>query len=114
MSVDISPELTPELVAARRHAPPGNTVIFGLKGVYGLSPRSIQMPINERESIETGQITISMDPDVDESFNIGVMDFERLKLKVRYGVQIIFPGMWKMITEGNHDPSLLNPIRAMA
>jgi hypothetical protein len=114
MSVDVSPELTPELVAARKHAPLGNQVVFGLKGVYGLSQRSISMPLNERESIESGQIAISMDPDADPSFNIGVIDFERLKLKVRYGVQIVFPGLWKMVTEGNHDPGLLNPVRAMA
>jgi hypothetical protein len=114
MSIDISPELTPELVAARKHAPPGSRVIFGLKGVYGLSPRSIKMPINERESIESGQIAISMDPDCDPSFNIGIIDFEQLKLKVRYGVQIVFPGLWKLVTEGNYDPGLLNPVRAMA
>ena len=114
MSIDISPELTPELVAARKQAPPGSRVIFGLKGVYGLSPRSIEMPINERESIESGQIAISMDPDCDPSFNIGVIDFDQLKLKVRYGVQIVFPGLWKLVTDGNHDPGLLNPVRAMA
>jgi hypothetical protein len=114
MSIDISPELTPELVAARKQAPPGSRVIFGLKGVYGLSPRSIEMPINERESIESGQIAISMDPDCDPSFNIGIIDFEQLKLKVRYGVQIVFPGLWKLVTDGNHDPGLLNPVRAMA
>jgi hypothetical protein len=114
MSVNVSPELTSELVAARRHSPPGSSVIFGLKGIYGLSKGSIAMPINERETIESGQIAISMDPDVDPSFNIGIMDYERLKLKVRYGVQMVFPGMWKMITEGKHDPSLLNPVRAMA
>jgi hypothetical protein len=114
MSIDISPELTPELVAARKHAPAGSRVVFGLKGVYGLSPRSIEMPINERESIESGQIAISMDPDTDHSFNIGIIDFEQLKLKVRYGVQIVFPGLWKLVTEGNYDPGLLNPVRAMA
>jgi len=114
LSIEVSPELTPELVAARRHAPPGSSVVFSLKGVYGLSKRSITMPINERESIESGQIAISMDPDVDPSFNIGVIDYERRKLKVRYGVQIVFPGLWKMVTDGNHDPSLLNPVRAMA
>jgi len=114
MSVDISPELTPELLASRRNAPPGSQVVFSLKAIYGLSPRSYQFPINERESIESGQISISADPDVDPSFNIGVIDYDRLKLKVRYGVQIVFPGLWKMVTEGNHDPSLLNPVRAMA
>jgi hypothetical protein len=114
MSVHVSPELTPDLVAARKHAPPGSQVVFGLKAVYGLSPRSVTMPINERETIESGQIAISLDPDVDPSFNIGIIDYERLKLKVRYGAQIVFPGLWKMVTEGKHDPSLLNPVRAMA
>src|SRR6266545_3441641 len=114
MSIQVSPELTPELVAARKHAPPGNQVVFGLKGMYGLSQRSISMPLNERESVESGQIAVSMDLDADPSFNIGVIDYERMKLKVRYGVQMVFPGLWKLVTEGKHDSGLLNPVRAMA
>jgi hypothetical protein len=114
MAIHVSPELTPELLAERRRSQPGNQVVFGLKAVYGISTHSITMPLNERESIESGQVTVSIDPDADPSFNVGVIDYDRLKLKVRYGVQIVFPGLWKMITEGNHDPSLLNPVRAMA
>lgn len=114
MSVHVSPELTPELVATRKHAPLGNQVVFGVKALYGLSPRSVTMPLNERESIESGQIAAMIDPDVDPSFNIGIVDFDKLKLKVRYGIQIVFPGMAKLIADGQHDPSLLNPVRATA
>jgi len=114
MSVHVSPELTPALLDARRQVRSGNQVVFGIKAVYGLSTHDVTMPLNERDSIESGQIAVTIDPDFDPAFNIGVIDYERLKLKVRYGVQIVFPGMWKMVTEGKHDPSLLNPVRAMA
>src|SRR5215831_12559738 len=108
MSVHVSPELTPDLVAARKHAPLGNQVVFGVKALYGLSPRSVTMPLNERETIESGQIAAMIDPDVDPSFNIGIVDFDKLKLKVCYGIQMVFPGMARLIADGQHDPSLLN------
>jgi hypothetical protein len=115
MSVTINPDLTPEAVAARRDAPGvGNQVVFGVKALYGLSLQSISMPVNERESIQSGQIAVSIDPDADPSHNIGIIDFDKLKLKVRYGGQLVFPGLWDLITQGDHDPSLVNPVRAFA
>jgi hypothetical protein len=111
----VNPNLTIDAVAARRGArQEGSRVAFAVKGVYGLSPRSMEMPLNEHESIDSGQIAVSIDPDADASFNVGMIDFDQLKLKVRYGAQLVFPGLYKLITEGRHDPSLLNPVRATA
>jgi hypothetical protein len=113
--VVVSPNLTVEAVAARMAArSTANRVVFSVKALHGLSPRSIRMPLNEYESIESGQISVSLDPDADPSLNIGIVDFDRLKLRVRYGAQLIFPGLIKLITEGRHDPGLLHPVRGFA
>lgn len=107
--------LSPEAVAARRanHTVP-HTVVFMVKALYGLSKESVRMPLNETESIESGQMCVSIDPDADPSSNIGLVDFQHGRLVVRYGVQAVFPGLYELISQGKHDPSLLNPVRAVA
>jgi hypothetical protein len=43
-----------------------------------------------------------------------MVDFERRRLRVRYSVQLVFPGLYDLVTSGEHDTALLNPVRAVA
>ncbi|MDQ3802437.1 MAG: hypothetical protein M3416_01055 [Acidobacteriota bacterium] len=107
--------LTREAVAARRHrAQTVQYVTFSVKALYGLSRQSMRMPLNDAEFIDSGQVCVTIDPDADPSCNTGVVQYAEEKLTVRYGVQAVFPGLYKLITQGNHEPSLLNPVRAVA
>jgi len=89
-------------------------ITFAVKALYGLSQQSIAMPINRTESVESGQVCVTIDPDADEFGNIGVIDYNQDRLKVRYSVQAVFPGLYDLITSGKHDPSLLFPVRMTA
>jgi hypothetical protein len=100
--------------AARAAAQAAGRVLFAVKGIYGLSKHSIRLPLNETEWIESGQICATADPDADPSCNLGVIDYERGALTIRYGAQAIFPGLYQLLTEGRYDPGLLHPIRAVA
>ena len=71
--------------------------MFGLRALYGLSPSSIRLPLNERESIDSGQVCVTIDPDADPSCNMGLIDYERGKLTVRYGGQLVFPGLYELV-----------------
>ena len=107
--------LSPDILAERRaRAHTSTEVIFGLSALYGLSTHSIRMPLNEYESIESGQVSLMLDAEAPAHQNLGIVDFDRMKLKVRYAVQAVFPGLYNLITSGRFDPSLLNPIRATA
>ncbi|MGH8972256.1 MAG: hypothetical protein ACRD0C_03535 [Acidimicrobiia bacterium] len=89
-------------------------VLFAVKGIFGLSKHSIRLPLNESEWIESGQICATADPDADPSCNLGVIDYERGVLTIRYGAQAIFPGLNELLSQGRYDPGLLHPIRAVA
>jgi hypothetical protein len=89
-------------------------VMFGLRALYGLSPSSIRLPLNERESIDSGQVCVTIDPDADPSCNVGLIDYERGKLTVRYGGQLVFPGLFDLVMGGRFDPGLLHPVRGVA
>ncbi len=100
--------------AERAGALAAGRVLFAVKGIYGLSKHSIPLPLNERESIESGQICATADPDADPSCNLGVIDYERGVLTIRYGAQAIFPGLYELLSQGRYDPGLLHPVRAVA
>ena len=107
--------LTAEDIEARRHAvKPTRQLTFGVTSLYGLSTSSIRMPLSETEAIESGQVCITIDPEAGPNSNVGILDFEEPKLVVRYGIQAVFPGLYELINEGQHDPALLNPVRATA
>lgn len=108
-------QLTPEAVEARRaNRVEPEQVVFRVSGLYGLCPESVAIPIGGGRSIDSGPIALTSDPDADASCNIGVIDFPGNKLKVRYGAQAVFPGLYHLVTSGDHDPSLLNPVRMIA
>lgn len=107
--------LTVEELEERRAKPePTRRVIFGLAGLYGISRQGMQMPLNAEESIDSGQIVLMLDPESPTSMNMGIADFEQLSLRVRYGVQAVFPGLHDLVLSGRYNPSLLAPIRATA
>ncbi len=100
---------------SRRALPePDRQVIFRLAGLYGICREGISVPLNDTESIDSGPVTLMLDPDAPEGGNFGIVDFERKKLRVRYNVQLVFPGLYDLVTSGRHDPNLLHPIRATA
>jgi len=107
--------LTPELVSERRHALKSiRRVTFRVTALYGLSRESVALPLNETEFLQSGQVCITIDPDSDMSGNVGIIDYETAKLTVRYNAQIVFPGLYDLITRGQYDASLLNPVRVTA
>jgi hypothetical protein len=89
-------------------------ILFRVAALYGLSRHSVEFPLNERESVDSGQISVTIDPDADHSSNVGLINYSDRSLTVRYGVQAVFPGLCELVTRGGHDASLLNPVRIVA
>lgn len=107
--------LTMEAIMERRKSKKSvKQVMFHVKALYGVSYNGVSLPVSRSESIESGQVCITIDPEADDDGNIGVIDYMQRTLKVRYAVQIVFPGLHHLVTSGKHDPSLLFPIRAVA
>lgn len=101
-------------VLARGHEPePNDRVIFSIQDLYGVA-ESKKFPLNALESFETGPMAMSMDPEMAATTNIGIVDFAALSMRVRYGVQVVFPGLQELVVSGQHDLSLLRPVRAIA
>lgn len=108
-------DLTLEQIALKRSQPESpDKVIFKINGLYGICREGVELPVSEAESIDSGPICVTIDPDADPSGNVGIIDYPRRSLRVRYGVQLVFPGLHELVTSGNHDLSLLNPPRAVA
>jgi len=107
-------EITPEDIDTRRKVPePTDRVIFKVAGLYGLSKESVPFPISKTEFIETGPVSVTLDPE-NSTANLGMIDYERCYLRIRYGVHAVFPGMHELVMSGKHDLSLLGPVRAVA
>ncbi|HYS34130.1 MAG TPA: hypothetical protein VEO01_00640 [Pseudonocardiaceae bacterium] len=106
--------LTVDEILEREMKPePTDRVIFKIDELYGIAP-STSFPLNETESVETGQIVMMIDPRTDPTTNLGIVDFTSMSLRVRYGIQAVFPGLHEMVMSGKHDLSLLGPVRAIA
>jgi hypothetical protein len=107
--------VTPEDIAARRLASdPTQKVVFRVAGLYGVSRNSVPFPISKTESIDSGMVTITLDPESAASGNVGIMDFDKRYLRVRYNVHAVFPALHELVMSGKHDLSLLGPVRATA
>jgi hypothetical protein len=108
-------ELTAEAVEARRRRRVElDRVVFRIAGLYGLCPEGVSAPIGAAGSINSGPVTVMIDPEAGPNYNLGVIDFSENKLKVRYGVQAVFPALYDLVTSGDHDLALLNPVRMVA
>jgi len=106
--------ITPAEIAARRlRRQPSDRVVFRVSGLYGVSNESVPFPISETESIDTGIVSITLDPE-SPSGNLGIIDFDKRYLRVTYNVHTVFPGLHKLVMSGNHDLGLLGPVRATA
>jgi hypothetical protein len=115
MAVEEVVELTLEEVTARRaREEPAARVMFQVAGLYGFSLDGIRMPLSERDSIESGPVTVTLDPESELSQNVGIIDYEQKTLRVRYGVQAVFPALHDLVRSGDHDAALLSPVRAVA
>lgn len=107
--------VTPQEIAARRLASePTERVIFRVAGLYGVSTHSVPFPISKTESIDSGMVSITLDPESGAAGNVGIMDFDKRYLRVRYNVHAVFPALHELVMSGNHDLSLLGPVRATA
>jgi len=108
-------ELTGAAIEKRRkEIRPVDRVVSGVSGLYGLSRESVKMPLNATETFDSGQVCIQGDAEASPLRSIGLVEFSKLRLKVRYAVTVVFPGLYSLVTSGRFDPSLLNPIRAEA
>jgi len=107
--------LTMEAIAERRdNRRTVDRVMFRVKALYGLSRQSVALPLSKSEAIDSGQVCITIDPEADDTGNIGVIDYGQNKLKVRYAVQAVFPGLFDLIPSRRFDPTLLFPVRIVA
>lgn len=107
-------EITAEDIAERRRATePTDRVIFRVAGLYGLSKESVPFPISSTESIDSGPVSVTLDPE-NHTSNVGLIDYDRCYLRIRYGIHGVFPGMHQLVMSGKHDLSLLGPVRAVA
>lgn len=109
-------DLSPEAVESRRTAPePHQQVVFRVDSLWGTSDaKGMEMPLNERESIQSGRMTIMLDANSPGESNIGVIRYDDCSMRIRYGVQAVFPGLYDLVTGGKYDLGLLAPIRAVA
>jgi hypothetical protein len=114
-SVGPGPAISPEAVATRRMAPePTERVAFQVRSLYGFSDKSVKVPLGRDSSIDSGTVALTLDPEASADSNFGIIDFERMKLRVRYCVQLMFPGLYDLVQRKEYDSSLLNPARAVA
>ena len=107
--------ISPQEIAERRRRPePTDRLIFRVGGLYGTSKHSAPFPISATESIDSGLVSLSIDPEAAASGNIGLIDYESCYLRVRYNVSGVFPAIHQLVMGGKHDLSLLGPVRATA
>ena len=107
-------EISPEIIEARRaEADPTDKVVFGVRGLYGTSLNSVEFPVSATESIDSGPISVTLDPE-SHAGNVGLIDFDRRYLRVTYDAHVVFPGIHKLVMSGQHDLSLLGPVRVTA
>jgi hypothetical protein len=103
-----------EIAERRSHTEPTQRIIFRVAGLYGFCRDSVKLPVNRTESIDSGPVSLTLDPESDPSTNLGVIDYENCYLRVRYGVHAVFPGIHELVMSGKHDLGLLGPVRAVA
>lgn len=110
-----APAVSPmEIAERRRQAAPDDRVIFRVAGLYGVSTHSAPFPVSRTEAIDSGIVSVTLDPETGSSGNLGIMDFEKRYLRVRYDAHLVFPGLHELVMSGQHDLNLLGPVRATA
>lgn len=89
-------------------------VVTRIAGLSGLVREQVQVPLSATESVGSGPILLTLDPEADASANVGVIDFENNTMRMRYGVQIAFGGLHELVKSGEYDRALLNPPRGVS
>ena len=102
-----------DIAARRRQSSPTDRIVFRVAGLYGIAHEGARFPVSATESIDSGPLALAIDPESSGS-NVGLIDFERRYLRVKYNVHAIFPGIHELVMSGKHDLSLLGPVRATA
>lgn len=98
----------------RARAEPTAQTVFQVKALYGFASESVKVPLGAGHSIDSGPVALTLDPDAPAGSNLGIVDFDRRKLRVRYAVQLMFPGLYDLVKSKKYDSDLLNPARAIA
>lgn len=108
--------LAPEKIAVGElgHDDVATRLMFRVSGLYGLGRSSFPVPISEHETVDSGQLLMTLDPEADASANVGVVDFAQGTMRMRNGVQVVFPGLHQVVKAGKIERSLLNPPRGIA
>jgi hypothetical protein len=107
-------EISAEVIEARRtETQPTDKVVFGVRGLYGTSLGSVEFPVSATDSIDSGPISVTLDPE-SHTGNVGLIDFDRRYLRVTYDAHVVFPGIHQLVMGGQHDLSLLGPVRVTA
>jgi hypothetical protein len=103
-----------EIAARRLREQPSDRVVFRVAGLYGVSTHSAPFPVSATESVDSGVVSLTLDPMSGQSGNVGIVDFDKLYMRVRYNVHAVFPGLHQLVMSGKHDLDLLGPVRATA
>ena len=98
----------------QRHESQIDRVVFRIVALYGISKESVRFPLGSSRSLDSGQMTLSLDPEASQAGNIGTIDFSQASLMIRYDAQLVFPGLHSLLRESRHEPSLLGPVRVTA
>jgi len=89
-------------------------LMFRMSGLWGFTRQSIQVPVSMTKSVDSGMAFMMLDPEADASANVGVADFQQNKIRMRYGVQLVFMGLHELGRSGEYDRSLLDPPRGIS
>lgn len=89
-------------------------LMFRMAGLWGFTRQSIQVPVSTTKSVDSGTALMMLDPETDASANVGVADFKENKIRMRYGVQLVFTGLHELVKSGEYDRSLLDPPRGIS
>jgi hypothetical protein len=82
-------------------------------GFFAFIRKPVQVPVSPTESIDSGAILMSLDPETDASSNVGVVDFKENKMRMRNTIQLAFHGLRELALSGDYDRALLNPPRGV-
>ena len=88
-------------------------VMFRVASLWGFSEHGLQLRLSDSEVIDTKELYSTLDPHADPDSNVGVVDFERNTLSVRYGFQVVCPHLYETVIEYGLDPALLIPMRVL-
>jgi hypothetical protein len=89
-------------------------VMFRIAGLSGLVREQQQVPVSPTETIDSGPVLMTLDPEADASANVGVADFGASRIRMRNSLQFVFGGLYAAAKSGDYDRALLNPPRGVS